>query len=41
MTRESFLSVDKQKLKDAELRAGHYLLRPNVRGEDPAVLWKR
>jgi transposase len=42
VTRESFrFSVDKQKLKDAELRDGHYLLRSNVSGEDPAVLWTR
>jgi len=42
VTRESFrFSVDKQKLKDAELHDGHYLLRSNVSGEDPAVLWTR
>ena len=42
VTRESFrFSVDKKKLKDAELRDGHYLLRSNVSGEDPAVLWTR
>jgi transposase len=42
VTRESFrFRVDKQKLKDAELRDGHYLLRSNVSGEDPAVLWTR
>jgi transposase len=42
VTRESFrFSVDKQKLKDAQLRDGHYLLRSNVSGEDPAVLWTR
>jgi hypothetical protein len=33
--------VDKPKLKDAQLRDGHYLLRSNVSGEDPAVLWTR
>jgi transposase len=31
--------VDKVKLKQAELRDGHYLLRTNLTGEDPAVLW--
>jgi hypothetical protein len=42
VTRQSFrFCVDKQKLKDVELRDGHYLLRSNVRGEDPAVLWTR
>lgn len=42
VTRESFrFSVDKKKLKEAELRDGHYLLRSNVSGEDPAVLWTR
>ena len=42
MTRESFrFSVDKSKLKEAELRDGHYLLRSNADGEDPAVLWTR
>src|SRR5512134_172179 len=33
--------VDKSKLKDAELRDGHYLLRTNLVAEDPAVLWDR
>ena len=33
--------MDKKKLKEAELRDGHYLLRSNVTGEDPAVLWTR
>jgi transposase len=42
VTRDSFrFSVDKNKLKEAELRDGHYLLRSNVSGEDPAVLWTR
>ena len=42
VTRESFrFSVDKSKLKEAELRDGHYLLRSNADGEDPAVLWTR
>ena len=40
VTRDSFrFSVDKPKLKAAELRDGHYLLRSNLTGEDPAVLW--
>jgi Transposase DDE domain len=33
--------VDKEKLRKAELRDGHYLLRSNLAGEDPAVLWDR
>lgn len=33
--------VDKVKLKAAEQRDGHYLLRSNLTGEDPAVLWAR
>jgi hypothetical protein len=42
VTRESFrFRVDKSKLKEAELRDGHYLLRSNADGEDPAVLWTR
>jgi len=42
VTRDSFrFSVDKSKLNEAELRDGHYLLRSNVSGEDPAVLWAR
>ena len=42
VTRETFrFEVDKRKLKDAELRDGHYLLRSNLTGEDPAVLWTR
>ncbi len=31
--------LDKVKLKQAELRDGHYLLRTNLTGEDPALLW--
>lgn len=31
--------LDKVKLKQAELRDGHYLLRTNLTSEDPAVLW--
>jgi len=33
--------VDKEKLRQAELWDGHYLLRSNLVGEDPAVLWSR
>ena len=35
------LSLDKEKLQKAELRDGHYLLRSNLLGEKPAVLWER
>jgi transposase len=42
VTRKTFLfQVDKAKLKAAEQRDGHYLLRSNLTGEDPAVLWAR
>lgn len=42
VTRESFrFSVDKPKLRDAELRDGHYLLRSNLADADPTVLWAR
>jgi hypothetical protein len=42
VTRESFqFRVDKQKLQEAELRDGHYLLRSNLCGADPSVLWAR
>jgi transposase len=42
VTRETFsFDVDKAKLKAAEQRDGHYLLRSNLTGEDPAVLWTR
>ena len=42
VTRQTFtFTVDKDKLKQAELRDGHYLLRSNLVGEDPAVLWER
>src|SRR6266496_2250153 len=33
--------LDKARLKEAELRDGHYLLRTNLVAEDPAVLWDR
>jgi transposase len=40
--RESFtFQLDKARLKEAELRDGHYLLRTNLVAEDPAVLWDR
>ncbi len=42
VTRETFtFQLDKVKLKEAELRDGHYLLRTNLVAEDPAVLWDR
>ncbi len=42
VTHQSFtLAVEKDKLRKAELRDGHYLLRSNLAGEDPAVLWDR
>ena len=42
VTRQTFsFQVDKAKLKAAEQRDGHYLLRSNLTGEDPAVLWAR
>jgi len=42
VTRATFtFHTDKPKLKAAEQRDGHYLLRSNLTGEDPAVLWTR
>jgi hypothetical protein len=42
VTRESFrFGLRKDKLRAAELRDGHYLLRSNLVSEDPAVLWDR
>lgn len=42
VSRETFtFKVNKEKLKKAELRDGHYLLRSNLVGEHPAVLWER
>jgi transposase len=42
VTRETFsFQVDKGKLREAQLRDGHYLLRTNLVAEDPAVLWDR
>jgi len=34
-------ATDKKKLRRAQERDGHYLLRSNLTGEDPAVLWER
>jgi transposase len=40
--KETFtFQLDKAKLKEAEQRDGHYLLRTNLVAEDPAVLWDR
>jgi transposase len=42
VTRDSFtFQVDKAKLKAAQKRDGHYLLRSNLTSEDPALLWTR
>lgn len=42
VTRQTFrFEVDKVKLRQAEQRDGHYLLRSNLTAEDPAVLWTR
>ena len=42
VTRQSFrFTVDQNKLQEAELRDGHYLLRSNLSAADPAVLWTR
>ena len=42
VTRQTFrFQVDKSKLKAAQQRDGHYLLRSNLTAEDPAVLWTR
>ena len=42
VTPETFsFQTDKTKLKAAEQRDGHYLLRSNLTAEDPAVLWTR
>jgi transposase len=42
VTRATFtFHTDKAKLKAAEQRDGYYLLRSNLTGEDPAVLWTR
>ena len=42
VTRQSFtFHLEKEQLKQAELRDGRYLLRSNMTAEDPAVLWER
>src|SRR5437016_3140467 len=42
VTWQSFhFQVDKPKLQKAEAQDGHYLLRSNLVGENPAVLWER
>jgi transposase len=42
VTRQSFtFALDKARLKEAERRDGHYLLRTNLVAEAPAVLWDR
>lgn len=42
VARQTFtFHLDKEKVKKAELRDGHYLLRSNLVGEDPSVLWER
>lgn len=42
VTRETFtFHTDKAKLRAAQQRDGHYLLRSNLTSEDPAVLWTR
>ena len=42
VTRDTFrFTVDKKKLREAEQRDGHYLLRSNLTAEDPAALWTR
>jgi len=41
VTRQTFgFRLDKQKLQQAELRDGHYLLRTNLSAQDPEQLWK-
>ena len=41
VTKEAFtFQLDTAKLKEAELRDGHYL-RTNLLADDPAVLWDR
>ncbi|MGH9567037.1 MAG: IS1634 family transposase, partial [Candidatus Angelobacter sp.] len=42
VSRQTFgFAVDREKLRKAELRDGHYLLRSNLTAEDPGVLWER
>jgi transposase len=41
VTRETFtFAVAKEKLRQAERRDGHYLLRSNLTGQEPGVLWE-
>ena len=41
VSRQTFsFRLDKEKLRKAELRDGHYLLRSNLLGENPEVLWE-
>jgi hypothetical protein len=41
VTRQTFtFHLDREKLRKAELRDGHYLLRSNLLGEKPEVLWE-
>ena len=42
VTRQTFtFQLDKVKLREAQLRDGHYLLRTNLVVEDPALRWNR
>ena len=42
VTRDSFrFQLNKEKLRHAEERDGHYLLRSNLTAEDPELLWNR
>ena len=42
VTRQTFIfQLNKVKLREAQRRDGHYLLRTNLVAEDPAVLWDR
>lgn len=42
VTRETFtFATNQEKLRQAEQRDGHYLLRSNLTAEDPGVLWER
>jgi transposase len=42
VTKETFtFQLNKARLKETEMRDGHYLLRTNLVAEDPAVLWDR
>ena len=42
VTRQTFqFRLERSKLEEAERRDGHYLLRTNLTGENPEVLWDR